>query len=216
MNRPVLLLGSSPSFHAIRERMRSLGVPVVQSTEEETLNLAEDYSICIVETRETRTQLLQQALTPGVLPADCIVLHHVSHQSASPSRPVITLDCGLAIDPERRQLRLGDKAVALTNIESELVYYLCERKNSLVPNSELLVAVRSRRRIASPAALRTLIRKIRRKLDSLAMDVVQNVPGRGYAVMDSAGVELLFQTVLHMDLPVPPLSASVLHGFAQP
>jgi DNA-binding response OmpR family regulator len=101
----------------------------------------------------------------------------------------------LRIVPEAQMVFVNEREVALTQMEFELLSYLCRRPNQLHRTQDLLTDVWQYPRGAGDAALvRNHVRNLRRKIE---MDpdrpaIIQSRHGRGYAVRAGVVIENSF------------------------
>jgi DNA-binding response OmpR family regulator len=72
---------------------------------------------------------------------------------------------GLSIDLERRRVRAGANEVRLSPKEFELISYLADRANTVVPHHAILTAIWGRQAIHHPERLWALVTKVRRKIE---------------------------------------------------
>lgn len=91
----------------------------------------------------------------------------------------------LRIYPDTRTVTVGDRPVELTQVEYELLHYLCLSPEKLHSTQELLVHVWNYPSDAGDAALvRNHIRNLRRKLEDSPErpEIIQSRHGRGYTI----------------------------------
>jgi DNA-binding response OmpR family regulator len=72
---------------------------------------------------------------------------------------------GLTIDPARRQVRLGDRAIDLTALEFELLHLLASRRGLVFSREMLLERVWNDDRHVTERSVDTLVKRIRRKIE---------------------------------------------------
>jgi two-component system phosphate regulon response regulator PhoB len=85
----------------------------------------------------------------------------------------------LAIDLERREVTLDGDAVDLTRRELDLLAYLADRPNSVIPRDELLTSVwESSAEWQTPATVTEHVRRVRLKLGDPGW--IESVRGIGY------------------------------------
>lgn len=98
----------------------------------------------------------------------------------------------LRIMPETQTVFINDREVPLTQVEFELIAFLCRKPNQLHRTEDLLTGVWQYPRGAGDAALvRNHVRNLRRKIeeDPERPAIIQSRHGRGYAVRASIRVE---------------------------
>lgn len=94
----------------------------------------------------------------------------------------------LLVDPERREVMVGDRAVRVSRTEFTLLRILADDPTRVFTKEELLRDIWNLRR--PPATTRTLdshASRLRRKLDPDGRRYVVNCWGVGYKLLDSAG-----------------------------
>jgi hypothetical protein len=89
------------------------------------------------------------------------------------------VDVGLQLDPERRELGLNGRRVALTQLEYDLLSHLHERAGRPVPRAELLAKVWGHQWQGDGNVIEVAVSALRRKLGEDA-GLVQTVRGIGY------------------------------------
>jgi DNA-binding response OmpR family regulator len=100
--------------------------------------------------------------------------------------------CGaLTIDPERRRVLVGARAVALTPLEFDLLLYLARRPDAVLRREQLLTAVWGYRHAGYARTVDSHVTRVRKKLVAagLRFDVLRTVHGIGYA-FDATGTTL--------------------------
>lgn len=98
----------------------------------------------------------------------------------------------LRILPETQTIYINDREVNLTQVEFELISFLCRKPNQLHRTEDLLTGVWQYPRGAGDAALvRNHVRNLRRKIedDPERPAIIQSRHGRGYAVRASIRIE---------------------------
>ncbi len=98
----------------------------------------------------------------------------------------------LRILPETQTVYINDREVVLTQVEFELISFLCRKPNQLHRTEDLLTGVWQYPRGSGDAALvRNHVRNLRRKIedDPERPAIIQSRHGRGYAVRASIRVE---------------------------
>jgi two-component system response regulator VicR len=98
----------------------------------------------------------------------------------------------LRILPETQTIFINDREVILTQVEFELITFLCRKPNQLHRTEDLLTGVWQYPRGAGDAALvRNHVRNLRRKIedDPERPSIIQSRHGRGYAIRASIRIE---------------------------
>ncbi|MDH3214998.1 MAG: response regulator transcription factor [Candidatus Krumholzibacteria bacterium] len=88
----------------------------------------------------------------------------------------------IAIDPDTRQVRRGDRTVELTTLEFDLLYFLASRAGRVYSREGLMEHVWGGERVVDDRSIDSLISRLRRKLEpnpSKPM-YIQTVWGAGY------------------------------------
>ena len=89
----------------------------------------------------------------------------------------------LEIDPLRRQVRCGDRALALTTKEFELLYCLAARRGEVLSRKEILRLVWGYEFDPGTNVVDVHVGRLRRKLeDAQAADLLHSVRGVGYVL----------------------------------
>jgi DNA-binding response OmpR family regulator len=113
-------------------------------------------------------------------------------QQASVDQPMMARRCaqnlpgGALLIWDRRQISWHDGSLSLTPTESRLLKILFERKNEMVPHSELVYLIQGYQIETEEAAkiLRPVVSRLRQKLTSVPEwdDRIKNVRGAGYVL----------------------------------
>jgi DNA-binding response OmpR family regulator len=91
---------------------------------------------------------------------------------------------GLEIDPLRRQVRYGDRALALTTKEFELLYCLAVRRGEVLSRKDILRLVWGYEFDPGTNVVDVHVGRLRRKLeDAQAADLLRSVRGVGYVLL---------------------------------
>ena len=89
----------------------------------------------------------------------------------------------LEIDPLRRQVRCGDRALTLTTKEFELLYCLASRRGEVLSRKEILRLVWGYEFDPGTNVVDVHVGRLRRKLeDAQAADLLHSVRGVGYVL----------------------------------
>jgi DNA-binding response OmpR family regulator len=110
-----------------------------------------------------------------------IKMRNLQRQEAR--RPVFQLDGHVTCDLERRELRSGDKTVALTDAEARLLGYLYENRGRIASKDALYKNAFFRAYAPDDKTLDVYVSRLRRKLGSLDAGLgrrIQTVRGTGY------------------------------------
>jgi DNA-binding response OmpR family regulator len=106
----------------------------------------------------------------------------------APPRPPVLSAGDLTLDPARREVARGDRAITLTPREFTLLEYLLRRAGDVVSKSEILTHVWDANYDGDPNVVEVYIGYLRRKLDApFGRHTLQTVRGAGYRLTDDAG-----------------------------
>jgi DNA-binding response OmpR family regulator len=95
---------------------------------------------------------------------------------------IITID-DLEIDTEKMEVKRGGKAIKLTKKEYQILLYLAMNKGRVVEKSELENHLWDENSTPWSDTLRTHIKNIRRKVDSVyEKKLIKTIPGVGYEI----------------------------------
>ena len=95
---------------------------------------------------------------------------------------------GLRIDPARRSVERSGRAIALTSLEFDLLYYLASRPGRVVSRESLLEQVWGSDRVVDARSIDSLVSRVRRKIepeDASGPQFIQTVWGAGYRFIES-------------------------------
>src|SRR5689334_2719457 len=95
---------------------------------------------------------------------------------------------GLHVDPARRAVTRDGRAVALTTLEFDLLYFLAARPGRVFSREALMEQVWGSDRVVDDRSIDSLVSRVRRKLepDPAHPKWVQTVWGAGYRFTESA------------------------------
>lgn len=99
-----------------------------------------------------------------------------------PAEPITFGD--LTVDPIRHEVKCQNKLVALTALEFRLLYYMMERKGTVVNRDTLLDQVWGYDPALTTRTVDTHVKRLRQKLDK-AGDAIETVRGIGYRWRDT-------------------------------
>ena len=105
----------------------------------------------------------------------------------APDAAGIVSAAGLAIDPSRRQVRAGERAIDLTALEFELLHLLASRRGLVFSRETLLARVWKDDRHVTERSVDTLVKRVRKKIepDPENPRYVLTVWGAGYKFADA-------------------------------
>jgi DNA-binding response OmpR family regulator len=94
----------------------------------------------------------------------------------------------LRIDPERREVHLGQQRIELTTLEFDLLYFLANRPGRVYSRDALMQQVWGHDRLVDSRSIDSLVSRLRRKLEPTAETpkYIQTVWGAGYRFADGA------------------------------
>jgi len=112
---------------------------------------------------------------------------HSIHENYSVSKgKVDTLPGGIQLAWEKRQISWKDNSLSLTPTEARLLRILFDRKNEMVPHSDLVFMIQGYQIDTEEAAkiLRPVVSRLRQKLSVIPEwnDRIKNVRGAGYVL----------------------------------
>ncbi|GFO60285.1 DNA-binding response regulator [Geomonas silvestris] len=89
---------------------------------------------------------------------------------------------GLALDPERFQALLNGRDLELTAVEFKLLHFLFQNPGRIYSRTQLMDRIYSDQRIVSDRTIDSHIKKLRKKLSSVAPDqeLIHSIYGVGY------------------------------------
>jgi len=92
---------------------------------------------------------------------------------------------GLRIDPERRTVECNDRAIPMTTLEFDLLYFLAARPGKVFSREALMAQVWGSDRVVDERSIDSLVSRLRRKLESdpASPRYLQTVWGAGYRLM---------------------------------
>ena len=87
---------------------------------------------------------------------------------------------GYTFDPKNQALKFGSETKRITEKESEILFYLCNHRNTLVKREELLIAVWGLNDYFLGRSLDVFITKIRKYLNKENRISIENIHGVGF------------------------------------
>jgi DNA-binding response OmpR family regulator len=101
----------------------------------------------------------------------------------APARPALLRAGDLSLDPATRQVRRGDRTIALTTGEAMVLEYLLRADGRAVPKTELLDHCWDPASRSDPAVVEVRIHHLRRKIDApFGTRTIETVRGMGYRI----------------------------------
>ncbi len=85
-----------------------------------------------------------------------------------------------SLDPERHEVRVGTRSLALTPVEFRLLAFFCERPGKIISRQQLLDAAYVDYRIVSDRTVDSHIRNLRRKFEDLGLTPIASIYGVGF------------------------------------
>lgn len=83
-------------------------------------------------------------------------------------------------NPRNQELRIGKEVIVLTGRESELLHFLCQHINELIPRSKILKALWGKSDFFTRKSMDVFISKLRKYLAQDENVQIQNVHGSGF------------------------------------
>ena len=99
-------------------------------------------------------------------------------------RPVDDAPSNWVLDQDRYEFRMGDERVPLTAIEFHLLDKLCRDPGRIYSRDQLMTGMYADNRVVSERTIDSHVKKLRRKLEAVAPDLIESVYGVGYRVTD--------------------------------
>lgn len=96
------------------------------------------------------------------------------------ARPPADGDDGIVLDTDRFEVRIGDRALALTPVEFRLLRRLMEKPGKVYSRGQLLDASYEDHRVVSDRTVDSHIRNLRRKFGEIGRDPIASVYGVGF------------------------------------
>ena len=92
---------------------------------------------------------------------------------------------GLRVDPERRSVESGGRAIPMTTLEFDLLYFLAARPGKVFSREALMAQVWGSDRVVDERSIDSLVSRLRRKLESdpSSPRYLQTVWGAGYRLV---------------------------------
>ena len=110
---------------------------------------------------------------------------YTKYNAAAPEREKREFDCGgLYVNPDSHKCLLYEREVALTPIEFDILWYLCEHRGRVVPSEELFEAVWGEKYLDNNNTVMAHIARLREKMHepSRRPKFIKTVWGVGYTI----------------------------------
>ncbi len=124
---------------------------------------------------------------PGEPPSDLLTrlrLHLGVQQRSQPAEPCLQL-ADLRLEPVRRQVQRGNRSVALTAREYQLLLLLLREAGTVLSRERILAEIWPEQRGASSNVIEVYVRYLRQKLEEGGeRRLIHTVRGRGYCLSE--------------------------------
>jgi len=107
------------------------------------------------------------------------VLRRTADRQLPAAQPVLAIGA-VAIDRDRHELRVGDRALDVTATELRLLAALAAHRGRVLSRAQLIAAVYGGDHHISERTIDTHVRNLRAKLTAAGADVIETVHGVGY------------------------------------